>query len=373
MLWALMLQIVISSLLWACTAAPAPAPAPDPAPAPPPVVALITIDTWRFDHFSAQDTPNLWALAQQGQRYDNAWTPIGLTSPAHATMLTGLMPWEHGMRANNHHGYRLRSDVPVIADTLGLVAGAFVSAYPAGPAGGLDRGFDIFDGPDSGERPGRIAVNHALAWLSKGEPAQHSAFLWVHLYEPHGPYKGKGATDSERYSEEVALADATLAPLLAELTRRGSRIVVAADHGEVLTEEPCGRQHERSIAPQVLHVPLFVWAPGMVPSVITARVGLSDVPALLQGLAPASHSVWLAESGMCEPSCAPGCAPTGLAGRDAVAMDDGGRWIHRPGLGTFSEGKPDPALRALAESLPPVPPPIGASAAETAALGYVGE
>jgi hypothetical protein len=347
-------------LLLACARAPAP-------PAGPAGVALITIDTWRADHLSPQHSPHLWALAEQGVRYTDAWSPQGLTSPAHATMLTGRMPWEHGLRANNHHGYQLDPTVPLVHETLGLPAGAFVSAYPAGPEGGLSRGFDVFDGPESGERPGSVAVERALAWL----PTDRPAFLWVHLYEPHGPYEGRGATDPERYAEEVARADAALAPLLDELTRRGSRIVVAGDHGEVLLEEPCGRQHERSIHEVVLHVPLFTWAPGLSPAVVSQRVGLSDVPALLRGQAPAGRAAVLAESGLCEPGCAPGCAPPGLAGRDAVGLDAGGRWIRRPGRGTWAEGAPAAELRARIEAIPPVPLPHGAAPEEAAVLGYV--
>lgn len=351
-------------LVLACSGGPA---APAVGAAGPPLTALITIDTWRADHLSPSHSPRLWALAEQGVRYDNAWSPIGLTSPAHASMLSGLPPWEHGLRANNHHGYSLSAEVPLIHEVLGLPAAAFVSAFPAGPEGGLRRGFSLFDGPATGERPGSVAVKRALAWL----PTEGPAFLWVHLYEPHGPYQGTGATDAKRYAEEVRLADRTLAPLLDELVRRGSRIVVTADHGEVLTEEPCGLQHDRSASEPVLRVPLFTWAPGIQPEVVGDMVGLTDVPALLRGERPTARSFWLAESGLCEPSCAPGCAPPGLPGRDRVAIDASGRWIHRPGRGSWSEGQPDPGGRALVESLPPVPAPSGEAPEEAAVLGYL--
>lgn len=366
MLLASLLAPVLLAL--ACTGSPpASPPAAGPPAAGPPVTALLTIDTWRYDHFSAQDTPHLWALAAQGTRYTDAWSPVGLTSPSHATMLTGKMPWEHGMRANNHHGYRIRDEVPRIQEQLGLRAGAFVSAWPAGPEGGFSRGFERFSGPESGERGGEVAVSEALAWL----PADAPAFLWVHLYEPHGPYVGTGATDRDRYAEEVRHADALLAPLLEVLVARGSRIVVAADHGEVLDEQACGRQHERSSSELVLHVPLFTWSPGQAPAVVDDLVGLSDVPALLRGEAPAHHEAWLAESGMCEEACAPGCAPPGLAGRDAVVIDAGGCFVRRPGRGLLTEGHPDPAHLALLDQILPVPPPEGADLQEAAALGYV--
>lgn len=348
-------------LLSGCTSPPARS-------AGPPITALITIDTWRADHFSATHTPNLWALAQQGLRFDNAWSPIGLTSAAHATMLSGLPPWQHGLRANNHHGYSLLPEVPLIQEQLGLPAAAFVSAFPAGPEGGLGRGFSVFDGPDSGERPGGVAVERALAWIATQDGP---AFLWVHLFEPHGPYQGTGATEAERYAEEVRLADHLLAPLLEALVVRGSRIVVASDHGEVLGEEPCGLQHDRSVHDAVLAVPLFTWSPELSAGVVSDLVGLSDVPTLLRGQTPAGRSVWLAEAGMCEPSCSPGCAPPGLSGRDRVAIEADGRWYARPGAAIRSVGRPSSAARALLEAIEPVPLPQGATPEEAAVLGYV--
>jgi arylsulfatase A-like enzyme len=98
------------------------------APSPHPRVALLTLDTWRLDHFDAQHSPRLWALSQQGERFDNAWTPIGLTSPAHATMFTGLMPWQHGMEGNNHHGYSLPPAVETVSEQRPATAPAPLSA-----------------------------------------------------------------------------------------------------------------------------------------------------------------------------------------------------------------------------------------------------
>jgi len=300
--------------------------------------------------------PRLWQLSERGERYTQAWSPIGLTSPAHATMLTGKQPWEHGMEANNHHGYALPADIPRVVDApelAGIAKGAFVSAWPAGPAGGLDRGFDVFDGPESGERPGEETVSRALAWL----PADAPAFLWVHVYEPHGPYEGHGSTDPERYAEEVAKVDHILTPLLDQLEARGSLIVVAGDHGEVLLEEKCGRQHERSVHDVVLRVAMVRQGPGIVPAVIDDMVGLEDVPELLLGRAAAPDAFRLAESGICEPGCSPGCAPTGVLGRDRVGISaDGARALRRGGR-TQAQGVPDKELVEAVLAIPTVPPP----------------
>lgn len=333
-----------------------------------PVVALITIDTWRADHLSAELTPTIWALAEEGERYDKAYSPMGLTTPAHATMLTGLYPWEHGVEANNHHGYALRGDVEVLPDQFsGWSSGAFVSAYPAGPDGALARGWDVFEGPAAGERPGATAIDAAMAWLPKDKPS----LLWVHVYEPHGPYEGTGATERARYGQEVSRADAALTPLITLLRKRGATIVVTADHGEVLDEERCGYQHERSISDHVLRVPLVRWSPGITPSVSEALTGLVDIPALLKGETLKRREYVLAQSGMCESDCAQGCSPPGLSGRDAVVITAGGRWVSRPGRGTFAEGKPLPEAQELLVKIPALKEASAATTDAARSLGYI--
>ncbi|HET9425937.1 MAG TPA: alkaline phosphatase family protein, partial [Gemmatimonadaceae bacterium] len=64
-----------------------------------PDVVLITLDTTRADAIG-KNTPNLSALAAGAIRYTRAITPAPLTLPAHASMLTGLEPPEHGIHDN---------------------------------------------------------------------------------------------------------------------------------------------------------------------------------------------------------------------------------------------------------------------------------
>lgn len=358
-------------ILWliACQFSMDAAPEPTPrSPDAPPTVALITIDTWRADHFSDDLTPNIWALASLGERYEHAFSPMGLTTPAHASMLTGLAPWENGAWANNHHGYGMDAKALTLPDRYPeWESAAFVSAYPAGPVGGLSRGWGVFDGPESGERDGSVAVERALKWL----PSDRPALLWVHVYEPHGPYEGSGQTERERYAEEVRLADSIIAPLIQELKARNATIVITSDHGEVLDEERCSYQHERSISDHVLKVPMVRWMPGIEPKVISGWVGLTDVPDLLAGGRIPERPNWVAQSGMCESDCAPGCSPAGLRGRDTVAMDEAGRWVERPGRGRFSVGSPGAGVTALIDAVPEMPQPMDPATEHAKSLGYI--
>ena len=351
----------------------------------PPGVLVVTIDTWRADHFGPELTPNAHALGQRGRVYTDAWSPIGLTTPAHASLFTGKLPHEHGMRANNHHGYELASGVTTLAEELqaaGWATGAWVSAWPAGPEGGLARGFQIFDGPDAGERTGSVAVDAARAWIATRETPW---FAWVHVYEPHGPYapapsvraRFGGDGDPAGYDGEVWTADQLVGPLLDDA--RHAHVVLTSDHGEVHEEEVCGWQHERSASEQVLRVPLITAGPTVERGVDGDRVGLVDVadtvrgwaglPAKGPGLATA-RTVWIGESGVCDPRCARGCAPEGVMGKDFVVYERTGKsYRRRPGAGDSG----DPSLSHHLDDVADPIPPAGQRLDEAVqGLGYVG-
>src|SRR5436305_15213037 len=84
-----------------CTLFPWSANATPPAKTPPDVF-LITIDTLRADHvhcygYEKIQTPALDALAKDGIRFENAFTPSPITNTSHASILTGLLPGAHGV------------------------------------------------------------------------------------------------------------------------------------------------------------------------------------------------------------------------------------------------------------------------------------
>ncbi len=67
-----------------------------------PNVFLITIDTLRADHVhcygdSNIETPAIDAIAKDGVRFTQAFTPSPITNSSHTSILTGLMPSSHGV------------------------------------------------------------------------------------------------------------------------------------------------------------------------------------------------------------------------------------------------------------------------------------
>jgi arylsulfatase A-like enzyme/Flp pilus assembly protein TadD len=269
-----------------------------------PDIVLVTIDTLRADAvgFSGNtrvETPRLDRLARGGLVFTNAHAHNVVTLPSHANILTGLYPYQHGIRDNS--GFRLDPSVPTLATMLkakGYATGAFIGAFPLDRRFGLDRGFDLYDDHypkgktsldfEMAERPGSEVVSAALRWYA--ENAGRRRFLLVHLYDPHAPYRPPSPF-AERYREnpylgEVAAADAALAPLLDPFLsgeRPSALIILTSDHGEALGDH--GEQTHGLFAYEAtLHVPLVLWLPKTIrPGMSTEFVRHVDIaPTILE-------------------------------------------------------------------------------------------
>lgn len=275
-----MSRLALLGALLLITLAAAPSPRPD--------VLLITIDTLRADSVGfagnrGVQTPVLDRLAAAGRVFTDAHAHNVVTLPSHVNILTGLYPYEHGIRDNT--GFRLSGDIPTLATVLrdaGYATGAFVGSYPLDSEFGLDRGFQVYDDRTTrgasddefgmAERRGDEVVAAALEWwkAKQGGPR----FLWVHLYDPHAPYAPPEPFASRYrqtpYLGEVAATDSFLAPLLGPLLDRpdgktpSALVVVTSDHGEGLGEHG-EATHGLFAYESTLKVPLVVWGPGVKP------------------------------------------------------------------------------------------------------------
>ena len=254
-------------------------------------VVLVTVDTLRHDApgFAGAGrarTPAWDRLAREGVVFRFAHAHAVTTLPSHASLLTGLYPYQHGVRDNA--GFQLAVTVPTLAAMLrqrGFATGAFVSAFPLDRRFGLARGFDVYDDRYEGygtgaamlaERPGDRTVEQALAWWRQG--ARRPRFLWVHLFAPHAPYappeRFAGAHRDAPYWGEVEWADEQTGALLAGVLGGGGSapiVVFTSDHGEALGDHG-ERTHGLFAYEATLRVPLVLWAPGVVAPAVT------DVP-----------------------------------------------------------------------------------------------
>lgn len=282
----------------------------------PPSVLLVTLDTTRVDLLGAYggkgSTPRLDAFAASAVRFERAFTTAPYTGPSHASLLTGQYPARHGLRDY------LEQALPPRADTLaemlrarGYQTAAFVSSYVLDPRFGLAQGFEAYSSPEKSPaepghwRPGPRTVGLALDWLrapDRGQPF----FLWVHLYDAHGPYMppdrfrkplpasvrpGSPDAQRQRYYEQGAVLDEQFGRLLdaVEAITGADHLLAAvvADHGELLGEY--GRKlgaHSNALVDATLRVPLLLRIPGRTtPGVRSDAVSVIDVlPTILSAL-----------------------------------------------------------------------------------------
>ncbi len=318
-----------------------------------PDLVLVTLDTLRADHVGAiggarraVSTPNLDRLANEGALFTRGVSPVPLTLPAHAAMLSGQHPLELGLLRN---GMTVPVEATLVAPTLraaGYRTGAFVSAAVLRGKTGIAEGFERFDDRFSTadrlagigllkpvlsalellprERRGDETMSRALDWLQAGDG--RPTFLWIHLYDCHAPYRPPAPYDAQyawdspdaqgnpeemraareairsahqvfspfipfdlraavaRYAGEVSFVDALVGRLLAALPAE-TRLVVAADHGESLTEHGELVGHGSQVYDTTTRAPIWVRGPEVAAgSRVETPVPLEAVGATLRAL-----------------------------------------------------------------------------------------
>jgi arylsulfatase A-like enzyme len=252
-------------------------------PTTPPDILIITIDTLRADVLE----------------------PYGATDtkPAHASILTGLYPDQHGVLKNRQI---LSEDFVTLAELLrdaGYQTAGFTGIRFLNKRSGLEQGFTDFEAPEGKTKTPRAdkVVRRAITWLKAADP-EAPVLMWVHVYDPHQPYnppkpyrEGIDSDLTERfplvgwkslnreskrnggdvpsevvdlamdyYRREVEYTDFWIGRLLDSFDRfrdqRRSMVMLTADHGECF-ENGNYFEHSDCLYEGALRVPLIVRYP----------------------------------------------------------------------------------------------------------------
>jgi len=311
-------------------------------------VVLFVVDTLRADHLGcygyAPDTsPTLDRLATEGVVFEACQAQSSWTKPATASVLTGLLPSQHGAV---HKVSALPPEHLLLAEPLrdaGYATAAFGgNGFIFGAEQGFSRGFDTFrsgvdlqgDGDEQLIAEADLLVDGAIDWLDGHMQSEGDQpfFLYVHLIDPHDPYApppdlvrafgeplaAPFPTDAELtrpgpvvarypdgvpdvvqermrqlYDGEIAGADRAFGRLLESLERHGvydeATIVFVSDHGEEFFDHG-GVGHNPRLYQEVIQVPLVAKFPaslgeGLAGQRFTPRVRQIDVlPTVLDTL-----------------------------------------------------------------------------------------
>lgn len=157
-------------------------------------IILILSDTHRLDHVSGfsdtkmELTPNIAALIRDGVAFTNVYTPVPISAPAYASLMTGLRPVDHGVLNNQQ---KLGPEPTLLQERLGLW-GYRTAAVVGNPfcssEHGFGRGFDFFwDKVDGRGKEGGIITDEAIRWLETSTE-DSPFFLFVAYMDAHTPY-----------------------------------------------------------------------------------------------------------------------------------------------------------------------------------------
>ena len=302
-------------------------------------IILITIDTLRSDHLGCYGnnkilTENMDRIASEGILYKNCMSPIPLTNPSHASILTGLYPPHHGILLNGES--HLNPGIKTLPDVLsqrGYKTAAFVSGHTlknwvchfseqfelyednfspsrilpdsvfesifAKPCLAMLKRIHFLGDLNKNSRIAEKVIKEAGDWISLNSDSPF--FLWLHVFDPHGPYSPPPPYNKMYYSEystkvdgdwikltddqkiemlknegyleqfkslyagEVSYVDDQIGVFLNVLRRmrllEKTMIILTADHGESLTEHNYYFDHSVCLYDPSLKVPLIFRLP----------------------------------------------------------------------------------------------------------------
>jgi arylsulfatase A-like enzyme/tetratricopeptide (TPR) repeat protein len=265
-------------------------------------VLLITLDTTRPDRLGAYgyakaETPEIDGLARSGALFENAYSPVPMTLPAHASIMTGAYPLFHGVHLNGK--FVLGPGAVTLAKTLksvGYATAAFVSCFILDSRFGLNQGFEYYGDrmEDAGqvknldsERRAETTFRDFESWMERRRGAG-KFFAWVHFYDPHYPYVPPEPYRSDPrlagpYDGEISYMDHYIGEVRRLLEAKGladsTLIILAGDHGEAFGEHGEIEGHTIFAYEENIRVPLIFWSARGFPKGrrVRARASLVDI------------------------------------------------------------------------------------------------
>jgi len=291
-------------------------------------VIVVCIDTFRADVLGCYGdphgiTPNLDQLAKNAIRFENCEAPGSWTFPSVSATLTGL----YSEFVIPSRGIRyVRPDVTTLSEIFyenGYSTASMTSNVHPTMEFGFFQGYEYLN--ELRNEPAEVLVQDALDWISAR--SDRDFFIYLHLNDPHHPYKpiepflsrirrGEGRFDvkfaladwkalkeygmtyppltQERikslWEAEVAYADDQVGVLMDGLKElqiwNNAVFTVYGDHGEEFWDIDHGEfGHAHTVYEELSHVPLIMKIPGTRRGVRTDRIGLIDLVPTLAGWA----------------------------------------------------------------------------------------
>ncbi len=251
--------------------------------------------------------PNITSLADGAVVLDSCYTVCPRTTQSFGSLMTGLVPANHGAFGLFHD---LPGDVTTLAEILqdeGYETSAVVTNFFLQRGRGFEQGFtDYDDGPHHAGLEIAEEVTDRISILTT-LPPDGPFFLWAHFLDPHWPYTPPPTIARSLHEEydrpftlyadidsglvsrgevifsnsmdrldrrhmqrlylgEVNYVDAHIGRLLGLLDMNGyldnTIVIFYSDHGESLGEHEYFYAHGERLYQPTLHIPAMIYFPG---------------------------------------------------------------------------------------------------------------
>lgn len=267
---------------------------------------LLSIDALRPDHmgvygYTRPTTPELDRFAATAARFTHAYTASPRSLRSFGAIWTGRYASQIAW-GSDHQYPALEASNVTLAEVLrdaGYATAMFNNGNYFGRTPGFFQGFDeSHESPLTGYKDDvNPTVEGVTRWLEARAFVSQPFFLWVHLMEPHEPYRDYteprdfGNAPIDRYDEEIAHADQAARRILdaidalqARAPERPIVVMVIGDHGEAFGEHGVFH-HSFDLHEEAIRVPLLVRAPEVRPGPRAALVSLIDLHPTVLNLA----------------------------------------------------------------------------------------
>lgn len=281
-------------------------------------VLMISVDSLRADMpwagYPRDVAPRLTALEKKCVSYTRAYSVASHTAPSVSAMFFGKYPTE--LKRDGFFSTRFAKENTSFVSLLASAGVKTVSghAHEYMRRAGWDQGFSRYDlipglvwYPDLDENVTAKAMSElAQKQLSElGELGKEGRFFaWYHFLDPHAKWiehgnegvASWGKKNRDLYDGEVTYADMHIGKLLDFVATQpwADRTVVifTSDHGEGVGDH-AQNYHGYQVWETMVHVPLFVCAPGLTPRHVDTPRSLIDIgPTVLEAFgqkAPADY------------------------------------------------------------------------------------
>ncbi|MBA2662891.1 MAG: sulfatase [Bradymonadaceae bacterium] len=291
----------------------------------PKYIVFWMIDTLRADHLPIHfetdvQAPHLKRLAEEGASFKLAYVQGTESRVSHASLFTGLYPNRHKVLVRG----KVDPQVPILSEYIkkaGYKTGVIASNGYLSHLLNLNRGWDYYTNNIHEETAvgGMFMARGGVRWATENK--DNPFFLYLGTIDPHVTYrrhedliglyekepysgrydracsgedlgliKGKKLDVSPRdrlrihnlYKNEITYNDQAFGFLRAQLEELGiweqTMVVVTADHGDEFWEHG-NVGHGHNVHQEMVHVPLIIYYPPLIPAntVVEAGVDIVDI------------------------------------------------------------------------------------------------